>query len=63
MRLDAKITEAFVEQFIFQKGGKEMRKWLNNFMPYEIAYGSLLDMIQYFTERRWNAKFWRRIGR
>ena len=23
----------------------------------------LIDIIQYYTERRWNSKFWRMIGR
>ena len=36
------------------------KKWLHKYVPYE-ACTSLLDLIQYCTERRWNAKFWRMI--
>ena len=36
------------------------KKWLYKYIPYE-ACGSLLDLIQYYTERRWNAKFWRMV--
>ena len=33
-------------------------KFLYRWFPQE-ACGSILDLIQYCTERRWNAKFWR----
>lgn len=39
-----------------------LRKLFGNYVPEEACF-SLLDFIQYLTERRWNAKFWRKVER
>lgn len=34
------------------------KKWLHRYFPEEACF-SVIDLIQYVTERKWNAKFWR----